>query len=129
MNPGAEEPNSNLALSDLANIATINDLEHLLIAAEGSSVDIATPGATDKPRTWQEAKLSGDSGRWETAYHEKLESLKEMSVYKLIPQSKVPVRQRVRSGQPVFKIKRDENGKAVRFKVRLVFRGYKQIQR
>lgn len=51
-----------------------------------------------------------------------------MGVYKLVPRSEVPAGQKVRSGRPVFKIKRDENGKIVRFKVRLVFRRYEQIQ-
>jgi len=56
-----------------------------------------------------------------------LKSLKKMEVYKLIPCSEVPRGQKVQKGQPIFKIKRDENGKAVHFKVHLVFKGYEQI--
>lgn len=50
-----------------------------------------------------------------------------MGVYELVPRSAVPTGQKVRTGRPVFKIKRDEHGNAVRFKVRLVFRGYEQV--
>lgn len=67
------------------------------------------------------------SKEWEAGYKEELKSLKEMGVYKLIPRDQVPAGQRIRKGRPVFKIKRDKTGKAVRFKVRLVFKGYKQV--
>jgi hypothetical protein len=50
-----------------------------------------------------------------------------MGVYKLIPRCDVPQGKRIRKGKPVFHIKRDETGKAVRWKVRLVFKGFEQI--
>ena len=50
-----------------------------------------------------------------------------MGVYKLIPRSDVPQGQKIRKGMPIFRIKRDENGKGVRWKVRLVFKGFEQI--
>ena len=50
-----------------------------------------------------------------------------MGVYELVPKSQVPPGQKIRKGRPVFKIKRDEAGTAVRFKVRQVFKGFEQI--
>lgn len=111
---------------DLANITTMEEIEHLLAAVEALS-DPITLEADDEPRTWKEAQESADARQWEEAYREELRSLKEMGVYQLVPREDVPSGHKVQKGRPVFKIKRDENGKAVRFKVRLVFKGYEQV--
>jgi len=50
-----------------------------------------------------------------------------MDVYKLVPWCDVPQGTKIHKGWPVFRIKRDENGKAVRWKVHLVFKGFEQI--
>lgn len=113
-------------IPDLANIASLEQIEHLLVAAEALDNPISLD-LGDEPQTWRQAQESADAKRWEDAYRDELKSLKDMGVYKLIPREDVPEGQKVRKGRPVFKIKRDENGKAVRFKVRLVFRGYEQI--
>jgi hypothetical protein len=81
----------------------------------------------DEPKTWDEAKNSADTIRWEAGYRDKLKSLREMGVYKLIPQSEVPPGKCIRKGKPIFHIKHDEEGKAVRWKVHLVFKGFKQV--
>lgn len=65
--------------------------------------------------------------KWEEAYYKEINSLKNMSIYKLILHTAVPPGHKVQKGQPVFKIKRNERGKAVRYKVHLVFKGYEQI--
>ena len=65
--------------------------------------------------------------RWEEGYRDKLKSLKDMGVYKLIPRSDIPQGHKIRKGMPVFRIKCDETGKAVRWKVCLVFKGFEQI--
>jgi hypothetical protein len=81
----------------------------------------------DDPKTWEEARNSTDGERWREGYLEELKLLKDMGVYKLIPRDDVPQGKRIRKGKPVFHIKRDETGKAVRWKVRLVFKGFEQI--
>jgi hypothetical protein len=81
----------------------------------------------DLPNTWQEAQQSPDADKWLAAYQEELASLKAMKVYKLVPPSTVPPGQRIRKGKPVFRIKPDENGNPVRWKVRHVFKGFEQI--
>ncbi|GLB33225.1 putative protein with domain of unknown function (DUF4219) [Lyophyllum shimeji] len=104
------------------------DLDRALAAIiEAGDLDPTALDLEDEPKTWREAKASADAKRWEEGYREELKSLKEMGVYELVPRSAVPRGHKVRKGRPVFKIKRDENGKAVRFKVRLVFKGYEQI--
>ena len=81
----------------------------------------------DDPKMWEEARNSIDAERWREGYLEELKSLKDMGVYKLIPQNDVLQGKRIRKGKPVFHIKQDEAGKAVRWKVRLVFKGFEQI--
>jgi hypothetical protein len=50
-----------------------------------------------------------------------------MGVYDLIPSTDVPRGCKVRKGRPVFHLKRNEKGEPVRWKVRLVFKGFEQI--
>ena len=90
-------------------------------------IDPSTLEFEDEPRTWQEAKTSTDAKHWEEGYRNELKSLKNMGVYKLIPRSSVLQGHKVRKGMPVFRIKHDENGKAIRWKVHLVFKGFEQI--
>jgi hypothetical protein len=107
----------------------LGDQAHELLAmiSEMSDIDPESLQFEDEPRTWDEAKSSADADRWATGYRDELQSLKDMGVYKLIPRSEVPPGKRIRKGKPVFHIKRDEDGKAVRWKVRLVFKGFEQI--
>ena len=95
--------------------------------SEMPQIDLSTLEFEDEPKTWAEAKASADVKRWEEGYRDELKSLKEMGVYKLIPQSDVPQGHKVRKGMPVFRIKRDEHGKAIQWKVCLVFKGFEQI--
>jgi len=81
----------------------------------------------DEPQTWEDAKKSVDAKKWEEGYKEELRLLKEMGVYKVVPRSQVPPGTKIWKGQPVFKIKRDEKGNAVQWKVQLVFKGFEQI--
>lgn len=100
-------------IMDLANVASIEDLDYLLTAADTYGNNPLGILPNDEPRTWSEAKVSGDASKWEAAYQEELTSLKEMGVYKLVPRSDIPAGHKIRTGRPVFKIKCDEHGTAV----------------
>ncbi|KAG6900215.1 hypothetical protein C0995_004047 [Termitomyces sp. Mi166 len=76
---------ANPAIPDLANIVTIKHLDQLLAAVEDLSENSNALELTGEPRSWQEAKQSGDSKKWEMVYREELDSLKQMGVYQLIP--------------------------------------------
>ena len=95
--------------------------------SEMTKIDPSTLEFEDEPKTWEEAQRSADAKRWEEGYRDELKSLKDMGVYKLVPRCDVPQGSKIRKGRPVFRIKRDEHGKAVRWKVRLVFKGFEQI--
>ena len=113
-------------MQDLAHMASMESIEHLLAIAK-SLGDPCMIDLNDEPRMWEEAKVSVHAKQWEAGYRDELNSLKDMGVYKLIPQDQVPTGRKVHRGRPVFKLKRDENGKVVRFKVRLVFKGFEQV--
>jgi len=81
--------------------------------SEMLQIDPSTLEFKDEPRSWKEAKGSADAKCWEEGYHDKLKSLKEMGVYKLIPRSDVPQGHKIRKGMPIFRIKHDEMGKAI----------------
>jgi hypothetical protein len=81
----------------------------------------------DELKTWDEVGDSPDAAHWEAGYKDELKSLKDMEVYKLIPQSKAPQGKHIRKGKPVFHIKQNKMGHAVRWKVHLVFKGFEQI--
>ena len=75
----------------------------------------------DESKTWEAAKNSGDAEQWQAGYLDELKSLKDMGVYKLIPRGNVPQGKWICRGQPVFHIKHDESGHAMRWKVQLIF--------
>jgi Reverse transcriptase (RNA-dependent DNA polymerase) len=116
-------------ITDLINNLDLGDQAHQFHALISEMVDFDPESLQfeDDPKTWEEAKSSADAEKWREGYLEELKSLKDMGVYKLIPQDDVPQGKRIQKGKPVFHIKRDKTGKAVRWKVRLVFKGFEQI--
>jgi hypothetical protein len=81
----------------------------------------------DKPATYKAAMASPYTAQWRSALEEEFSSLQELGVYKLVPRSSVPAGQTVMWGKPVFKIKRDQDGRPVRFKACYVCKGYSAI--
>jgi hypothetical protein len=82
---------------------------------------------SDDPTTYSEAMASEHASDWTTALTEEFNALRELGVYKLVPRSTVPSGRKIMRGRPVFKLKRDQHGKAVRFKARYVCRGYSAV--
>ena len=94
---------------------------------EFAELDPSSLEAEDESRTWEDAKCSPDYLQWKVGYSKELKSLKDMQVYVLAPRCDVPQGHKIWKGHPIFKIKRDENGKAIRWKVQLVFKGVEQV--
>lgn len=76
--------------------------------------------ASNESTTYAEAMASPDAVSWRAALQEEFDLLKDLVVYKLIPQASVPKGQQIMKGQPIFCIKHDENGVPVCFKARYV---------
>lgn len=77
------------------------------------------------PETIEEAMASKYWPRWLAAIHEEDGSLKAKEVYDEI--ENLPPGRKAIGSRFVFRVKRDENGHVVRFKVRLVAQGYTQV--
>ena len=83
-----------------------------------SPLDILYMG-DDDPLTWKEARESENADKWKQAYLEELQSLKNHKVYELVPSSTLPQGRKPLGCKPVFKLKRDQDNKPIRYKVRL----------
>lgn len=77
----------------------------------------------DKPSTIKEVLTGRDKHNWKRALDEEYESLITNKTWKLM---KAPENAKIIGCKWVFKLKRDEEGKPVRHKARLVALGYNQ---
>lgn len=81
----------------------------------------------DDPPSLRAALTSPDGDAWDAGIRDELKSLLDMGVYKLVPRSTVPIGRKVLRSKWVFRLKRDEFGRPVRHKARLVVKGFEQI--
>lgn len=77
-----------------------------------------------EPRTFKQASECDDKEKWKVAMDEEMES---MSRNKVWSECDLPAGRTAIGCKWVYKIKRDENGKIVRHKARLVAQGFTQI--
>jgi hypothetical protein len=76
------------------------------------------------PLTHAQAMASADAERWREAERAEQKSLEDMKVYRFV--NKVPADAKLLDSKPVYKRKRDSDGNVVRFKNRMVVRGFLQ---
>jgi len=103
-------------------------IDHILAAiADHSAIDPHAL-AGDEPRDWEDSQRRppAEAAEWKAAFKDKIKSLKDMGVYKLVPRSEVPAGAKIRRCKAVLKNKLDENGNLARRKVRYVFKGFEQ---
>ncbi|KAE9307328.1 hypothetical protein PR003_g21021 [Phytophthora rubi] len=89
-----------------------------LLAVEGGQLMAATE---EVPKTYAEATTRQDQDEWKKAIASELKSLIANKTWKLVPK---PAHQRPIGCRWVFALKRDEKGRVVWYKVRLVAKGY-----
>jgi hypothetical protein len=77
----------------------------------------------DEPSTFKQAMKSTNAKQWKAAMDDEIKSLKDLNVYKVV---KCPPNMKPISSRWVNKIKLDANNKPVRFKSRIVARGFTQ---
>ena len=76
------------------------------------------------PLTHEQAMASADAERWKEAERAEQKSLEDMKVYRFV--DRVPADAKLLDSKPVYKRKRDSDGNVVRFKNRMVVRGFLQ---
>lgn len=108
------------------NVDEIPDLKDVFEACVGPFV--YTVDADDnEPKTVKEAMDGPEAEEWDKGIREELQSLKDLGVYKLVPPSELPKGRKVLQNHFVFKCKKNEFGDVVRWKIRLVVRGFEQV--
>jgi hypothetical protein len=86
-------------------------------------VDVEDPDAPN----WSEALESSERDKWLEGAKEELTGLQNMGVYQIVPCSEVPPNRSVLRGKFVCRLKCDEHGNPVRYKVRWVAKGFQQV--
>lgn len=86
-------------------------------------MDVEDPDAPD----WSEALESSKRDKWLEGANVELTGLRDMGVYEVIPRSEVPSNQSVLRGKFVCRLKCNELGDPVRYKVRWVAKGFQQV--
>ena len=87
------------------------------------SYALAEPTDIDEPRTHAEATRSRHAEKWLEAERSEHNSLIQKEVYDTVSR---PKDKQILKARPVYKIKRDSHGSILKFKVRLVVKGYLQ---
>ena len=91
---------------------------HALIAkAKSDSIE---------PQSYKEAINGHESTQWKQAMDEEVDALEKNKTWDLVSR---PQNDRILKGKWVYKIKRDNDDRIVRFKARWVVKGYEQLYR
>ncbi|MCP4114884.1 MAG: hypothetical protein GY737_05660, partial [Desulfobacteraceae bacterium] len=85
--------------------------------------EFAFVGAEDDPKTIKEALRRPDAKKWKVAADAEFQALQDNGTWELVP---LPVGRTAVGSRWVFRVKRDENGKPLRHKARLVAQGFSQ---
>ena len=96
------------------------------VAAAASAAARMRPAYELDPLTHEQAMNTADSAKWRAAERDEQQSLDEMQVYRFV--DRVPADAKLLDSKPVYKRKRDNEGIVVRYKCRLVVRGFLQRQ-
>jgi hypothetical protein len=136
--PDTLTPSSNLNAQHLHNalsaIDDLSDSQTTLIIEQlygdgfewgfsSADIDVTSP---EEPCTFEEAMASPDAPKWLAACKDELRSIQELGVFRLVPRSTAANRT-IMDGKFIFKLKRDQDGNIVRWKVRFVMKGYSAI--
>jgi len=115
------------------NLMSETELAHILeaLANDGFDWGLASDDDfdaeyLDDPATLEEALASEDAPKWLAGCKEALASINKLGVFKLVPHSQC-TGQKVLTGKFVFRVKCDALGKAVRWKVHYVAKGYEAV--
>jgi hypothetical protein len=98
------------------------------VVEEDKDEEFHLPADVDDPRTYKEVMSTWYTAQWDVGYDNKISSLKVHNVWTLIPQSSVPASQKVVGSRPHFHTKCKEKGEIYCHKVRVVAKGYSQVQ-
>lgn len=92
------------------------------------STDEVNAEYPEDPASFKDAMASPDANKWLAACWEELNSIKSLDVYDLVLHSEATnTGQRILKGKFVFRVKHDENGVPMHWKVHFVAKGYEAV--
>lgn len=100
---------------------------HELAMSASEQLDDESESDPGTPSCWAEAMKSPDAALWIAAWGDEKEMIEAKETYIACDEALLPPDTNIIPSKLVFKIKTDENGKTVKYKVRLTPKGYKQI--
>lgn len=84
---------------------------------------VASYSSVIEPETYEQAMKSEEREKWKNAMDKEMTAHKDNETWKLVP---LPKNAKLIDNKWVFRIKTDANGNAIRYKARLVARGFTQ---
>ena len=94
-----------------------------LVCSEDFALKCDSNESADDPSTFNEAMQSKDKAKWKDAMNDEINSLKENKTWDLV---RLPAGKRVVKNKWVFKLKKGSDGKIVKYKARMVAKGFTQ---
>lgn len=95
------------------------------IRANDSATLIALHAA-EEPSNYSAAMGSADRDRWKAAMDKEMDSQRTLTTWTTVPRSSVPAHARILGSKWVYKVKRGAAGEALRWKARVVAKGFMQ---
>ena len=92
------------------------------VAVSEHALTITKAASIPTPRTYREAMASAHATDWKAATDREIGSMHDKKVWKIVPKT----RQKPIGSRWVFKAKQDEHGNVVKFKGRIVAKGFAQ---
>ncbi|EGD79207.1 hypothetical protein PTSG_12956 [Salpingoeca rosetta] len=98
-------------------------------AVGGHLPDIAADSAVTsaEPATVKEALASPDSEEWRQAILDEFAAMQANDVYDVVPRADLPKGHKLLRSMVIFRRKRDDQGKVIKYKARWVAKGYSQV--
>jgi Reverse transcriptase (RNA-dependent DNA polymerase)./Integrase core domain. len=86
------------------------------------------PTKDGEPNSYREALKSADRTKWLAGLGAEFEQLLLKKTFWFLPKAKLPKGRRLITTRPVFKLKKDKHNNPVKYKVRLVAKGFLQVE-
>ncbi|EGD72989.1 hypothetical protein PTSG_12205 [Salpingoeca rosetta] len=98
-------------------------------AVGGHLPDIAagSVATSTEPATVKEALASPDSEEWRQAILDEFAAMQANDVYDVVPRADLPKGHKLLRSMVIFRKKRDDQGKVIKYKARWVAKGYSQV--
>jgi hypothetical protein len=106
-------------LGDFSHLADFNMQDACL-----ESVSTLSPYMSDAPETYHQALRSNQIPDWMDVCRAEIDMMLQLNVWEEVP---FLAKLEVLTGQWVFALKRNQEGKIVKFKARIVAQGFKQV--